>query len=572
VSTVNPTASAAPDVLVVGAGPVGLTLAAELYRHGVPCRIVDLNEGPSLWSKAAAVHARTLEVLEAMGIVEEALARGRRIHGISLMSEARRIGHVSVDTLDSPYPFILGLSQRDTEQLLEKHLVSLGGKVERRVELASFRRDGDAYLATLVHAGGAREEARFTWVCGCDGAHSVVRRTVGVPFEGSSYEEAILQADVRVRFPFEVPDDEGLFFVSPHGPLGALPLLGEGRYRLLALISPEEHVDPTLSQFQRLVDERGPAGTRVEDPAWMVGFRFHHRMVPRYRVDDVFLLGDAAHVHSPVGGQGMNTGIQDAFNLAWKLALVARGHGQPELLESYHAERMPIARALLAATDAATRAGARVLGLKSPLAQRLRDELFGLASWVPTVQSRVARMLGGVTVDYKDSPLVGEHVVSLRDAATGPHPRPEAPGLADWLSFERGPRPGERVADVDLDEPHDGHDRLFDLLRGTAHTLLLFGGRAESGAGYRGLGRIAAEVEVHCHDHVRVMVVTAHGQAPEGIEWPGEVVRDSGGALHQRFGARNECLYLIRPDGYVAFRSQPADGERLLAYLDRIFI
>lgn len=562
----------APDVLVVGAGPVGLTLAAELLRHGVPCRVVDMNEGPSIWSKAAAVHARTLEVFEAMGVVDEALARGRQLHGVGLYAGQKRISHFSTDSMDSPYPFILGLSQRETEQILEKHLVALGGKVERNVELASFAREGEALVATLVHDGGRRETMRVGWLCGCDGAHSLVRRTLAVPFVGAAYEEAILQADVRIRWPFDVPEDEGMFFVSPHGPLGALPLLAEGRYRLLVLVPPEEHVDPTLEQFQVLMDERGPAGARVEDPAWMVAFRFHHRMVPRYRVDNVFLLGDAAHIHSPVGGQGMNIGIQDAFNLAWKLALVASGRGHASLLESYHAERHPIAAATVAATDVATKVATRVLGLKSPIAQKIRDELFGLAAWVPVVEGRIARLVGGIAVDYRESPAVGEHVVSLRDAVTGAHATPEAPTITDWISFERGPHPGERVADVDLDEPHAGKDRLFELLRGTAHVLLLFGGQEESAAGYENLGRLAAEVAARFGDLVRPLLIAPHGRAAEGLPEGIEVVRDSGGALHHRFGARNECLYLIRPDGYVGFRSQPAAWETLKAYLGRIFV
>lgn len=558
------------DVLVVGAGPVGLTLAAELARHGVHARIIDLNEGPSIWSKAAVVHARTLEIFEAMGLVDAVLARGRRIHGFGLYAGDKRVGHVSVDDLDSPFPFILGLSQRDTELLLEQHLASFGARVERRVELASFRRDDDGYLAELAHEGGRREAARFGWIIGCDGAHSVVRHTLGLPFEGASYEEAILQADVRIRWPHSVPGDEGLFFVSPAGPLGALPLLGDDRYRLLVLLAPEERADPTLAQFQQLVDERGPAGTKIEDPTWMVSFRFHRRLVTRYREGSVLLAGDAAHIHSPVGGQGMNMGIHDAHNLAWKLALVIRGHARPSLLDSYHAERFPIAAATLAATDTATRAASRVLGLRSPLAQKLRDQVIGIMGRLPVVEGRIAAMLGGVAVDYRGSPLVGEHLGSRRDA-TQPGAAPEAPSFADRLSFERGPRPGERVADVDLDEPHHGHDRLFELLRGTAHTLLLFGGRAESSAGYHHLGRLAASVEARHPGLVRVMVVTPHGKSPEGMLWQGEVVRDSGGALHHRFGARNECLYLIRPDGYVGYRSQPAEADALYRYLARVF-
>lgn len=552
-----------PSVLVVGAGPVGLTLACELLRHGVPCRVIDLNDGPSLWSKSAVVHARTLEVFEAMGVADAALARGRRVHGISLFDGDKRLGHVGTYDLDSSFPFMLGLSQRDTELLLEAHLTELGGRVERRVELCQLAGE----IATLAHPDGRRELVRHTYLCACDGAHSTVRHALGVPFEGATYEETILQADVRIRWPFDVPDDEGLFFVSPAGPLGALPVLAQDRYRLLVMLAPGEHADPTLPQFQRLLDERGPAGCEVSDPAWMVTFRFHRRMVPRYRVGRVFLVGDAAHVHSPVGGQGMNAGIQDAFNLGWKLALVMKGRGDPRLLDSYHPERAPIAAATLRATDAATRAATRVLGLKSPLARKLRDDVFGLVGKLPFVESRVASLLGGVAVDYRDSPIVGEHAAPL-----GAPGAAMAPGIADWISFDRGPRPGERVADVDLDEPHDGRDRLHEVLRGTEHKLLLFAGKGEGAAGYAALGQVAAEVDARHGALVKTFVVSAHGEQAAGLDWSGPILRDTGGALRQRFGARSECLYLIRPDGYVAYRCQPASGEHLLAYLATILI
>jgi len=573
----RPPEAAEAAVLVVGAGPVGLTLASELLRFGVPCRVVDMNEGPSLWSKAAVVHARTLEAFAAMGIADQAVALGRRLHGLGFFSGEKRIGHVSVDSLDSPYPFLLGLSQRETEQLLERHLIALGGRVERQVELATFARVEGGVTATLVHAGrpgdeaGDRREVVTTpWLVGCDGAHSMVRKTLDVPFEGSTYEETILQADVRIRWPFAVPEDEGLFFVSPHGVLGALPLLGDGRYRLLALLAADEQHDPTLDSFQTLMDERGPAGTVVADPAWMVAFRFHHRKAATTRVGRVFLAGDAAHVHSPVGGQGMNIGIQDAFNLAWKLALVIRGEGHASLLDSYHAERSPIAAATLGLTAAATRFGARALGLRSPVAQRVRDQLFSLAGRLPLVEERAAALLGGLALDYRASPIVSQDVVPIWPVTAGL-------GLQDRVSFEHGPGPGHRVGDVEMEGGGEAPPRLFELLHarttgGPAHTLLLFDARTETPDGYRALGHLARAVRASYGDRIRVFVVTPHAEAPSPLDWDGAVVPDPAGALHRRFGARAECLYLVRPDGYVAYRSQPADEEKLLAYLATVLV
>jgi 2-polyprenyl-6-methoxyphenol hydroxylase-like FAD-dependent oxidoreductase len=231
-------------VLVVGAGPVGLTLACELERHGVACRIVDMNEGPSLWSKAAVVHARTLEALDAMGLASRAVARGRKIHALGFFSGAERIGQVSVDGLDSPFPFMLGLSQRETELLLDERLVELGGAVDRGVELTSIDQAADHVRASLLHVDGRRETVRASWVCGCDGAHSAVRKALEIPFDGSSYEECVLQADVRIRWPSPMRDDEGLFFGSSQGAIAALPVLAEGRYRLIVMLGPDEAYDP----------------------------------------------------------------------------------------------------------------------------------------------------------------------------------------------------------------------------------------------------------------------------------------------------------------------------------------
>lgn len=560
----NPHTRPEPSVLVAGAGPVGLTLAAELLRHGVRARVVDMNDGPSLWSKAAVVHARTLEAMEAMGCADAALARGRRVHALGFYTGSERVGQVSIDSLDSPYPFILGISQRETEILLEQHLRALGGEIERRVELASFTQD-DAGVNVRLLRDASCETATVPWLVGCDGAHSMVRKTLEIPFEGSTYEEAILQADVRIRWPFPAPPDEGLFFASPRGVLAALPVLAEGRYRLLCLLGSEEQYDPTLESFRLLMDERGPAGAVVDDPAWMVTFRFHHRMVPRYRKGRVFLAGDAAHVHSPVGGQGMNMGMLDAVNLAWKLALVIRGEGRHALLDSYQTERLPVAAATLNITDAATRIAARALGLRSPLVQRLRDQLFRLACRLPVVEERAAAVLGGIAVDYRGSPIVSEHVEPLFASA------PAAPGLLDRVSFEQGPGPGARVGDLELRVPWEGKERLFPILHGTAHTLLLLEGHAARPDADRSLFHLARLVRSRWGELVRAFVVTPRSDSPasdEGVP----VLLDPGGEIHRRFGARAECAYLVRPDGYVGFRSQPADPDRLVSYLEGILL
>ena len=561
-----------PQVLVVGAGPVGLTLAIELAGHGLSCRVIDQNEGPTPWSKAQLIHARTLEVLHRLGVAEEAIARGRPLHGLSLFAPGgKKIAHLPFTEIDSPYPFVLSLAQRDTEALLTARLQALGVVVERQTRLDRFRQDHDGVSATLVRGDGEPQTATTQWLVGCDGAHSTVRRQLQVPFEGSTYEQGVIQADARIDWPFPLAEDEIVTFLAPQGPLAAFPLPGEHRYRLVVVDPPEPWHEPTIGAFQRHLAERGPAGAVISEPRWMVGFGFHCRMATAYRVGRIFLAGDAAHIHSPLGGQGMNLGIQDAHNLAWKLALVARGRGRPLLLDAYEPERHPVAAAVLRGTDTATRAGLFLGRLRNPLAVELRDQLLRLGSGLGVIQERVTRTLSMLDTIYSDSPIVAQHHASLLGASIADRGQQERPQVRDWVAFGQGPAPGARALDVELgDAAGDGH--LFDHLDGGRHTLLLFDGAHDTVDGYRRLGRIAAEVERAYPELVRPLLVTPRLHLPEGTRWSGPRLHDPDGAVHLRYGARSEALYLIRPDGRVAYRSQPADETPLLEYLDRIFV
>lgn len=566
------TPSMKPDVLVVGAGPVGLALACELSRHGLVCRIVDQNEGPSIWSKAAAVNPRTLEAFDLMGVIDDALAKGRPMHGFNFYSGEKRLGHIQFGGIESPYEYLLGLSQRDTELLLAKRLEGYGVRIERLVKLTHFaqtspERASGSVSATLLHSDGHEETLEVPWMVACDGARSTVRKGLELPFEGSTFEQSLSQADVRIHWPFPVADNEAHAFVSPHGAIGALPLLSEGRYRLLVL--PGEQMEPSLEYFQQQMDLRGPPGAVVSDPAWMIGFRFHSRIVERYRVGRIFLAGDAAHIHSPAGAQGMNMGIQDAFNLAWKLALVVRGAARESILDSYEAERRPIGESVVSGTDVATRNGLKMMQLQNPLAQSVRNHLVSFLTSLPVFQELVTNTVGGSGVQYADSPIVGQHQVSIWSAHVMTTRKSEHPAFRDWLDFGKGPGPGERAPDVVINSEPGG--RLFDLMRTTAHTLLLFDGAAETEHGYQRLMDLSIRMESTYGTRIVPHLVVPAAVRPAALEGYGRVILDAESALHRRYGARSECLYLIRPDGYIAFRSQPADIDKLLEYLQVIF-
>ncbi len=574
------------DLLIIGAGPVGLVAACEAVRHGLRCRIIDANEHPSLYSKAQVVHTRTLEILEDLGTIAPFLEQGRLLRGVSLFTpELKRITHLpfSLESAETHYSSSLSIAQEKTEELLRAHLLLLGVAVERPLRLDSFTQDAEGVTAMLRHPGEHTEEVRCSWLLGCDGVDSTVRQLLQLPFEGvaPTHEQRILQADVRIDWDFQHSDEEVLGFLGPSGPLGVFPLPGEKRYRLLTFARPDEPLTPQLETFVELMRARGPRGAKVSDPVWMVDFRFHRRIVPRYRVGRVFLAGDAAHIHSPAGCQGLNSGIQDSYNLLWKLALVERGHAHAALLDSYHSERHPVAAATLRSTDLLARRFTTLLNLQQPIGSELKTQLAGFVAGLEMVQHRASRAVSMLEVAYPASPIVAEDRSSPLSATLGLDAHSESPSFTDWLDFGHGPAPGERASDAVLPDAQGKAQRLFELLRGTRHNLLLFDGAVATPEGYRRLLDIETRVRAQYGPHIAVHIIVPYESAPQGLlqaleqaqaaEKP-SILFDAEGELHRRYGARSECLFLLRPDKYIAYRCQPADGDKLFTYLNRIFI
>ena len=571
------------DLLIVGAGPVGLTLACEALRHGLQPRLIDLAEGPSIHSKAQIVHARTLELLEDMGIVERFLERGLKTRAFTMYDEGakRRVARFEIGEVGARFSGMLSISQVETERLLAERVAELAGAIERGVKLDSFQHDDAGVCATLEHLeDGRREQLRVPYLVGCDGAHSAVRHGLGLAFEGSRYPMNVIQTDARVDFPFPVPDDEVTGFVSPKAIAGFFPLPdGEHRYRFLVPLggvpaseatpaqgyATKMSSQPTLERFQEILDEIAPPGSTVSDPKWIVGFHIHCRLAERFRVGRVFLAGDAGHIHSPAGGQGMNMGMQDAHNLAWKLALVHRGEGCEALLDSYEEERRQVAAETLAWTDRATRGGLINFGIQNKLAVALRNRLASFVTSLGVVQERASRTITMIDVAYEASSICGEHRSSLLDANLVTDRSTEQPSIRSWASFGSGPAPGHRAADAHLDPDDPDSARVHELLWGTAHTLLLFDGAADTAEGYAKLRAIESRVAARYGERVRTHIIVPHEEVPAELakleSAPGEssIVLDAAGAYHEAYGAKTECLYLIRPDGYVGYRCQPAD-------------
>jgi 2-polyprenyl-6-methoxyphenol hydroxylase-like FAD-dependent oxidoreductase len=408
------------NVLVVGAGPVGLTMACELARYQVPIRIVDKAPQRTDKSKAIVLWSRTLELLDRGAETSRPfLEGGFKVHNVNFIaSDGAVVGRVGMDSVKSPYPYALMLPQSDTERLLEERLRAMGIEVERNTEVTALTTDGLGVEASLRRGDGSAENVHADWLVGCDGAHSVVRHALGAPFTGTTMDSDWILADVHMRG-YQFPDDEVAVYWARDGVLPIFPI-SPGRYRVLANIPPtgaEHPLTPTLEEVQAILDRRGAKGAVAFDPIWLAGFRINARKVAKYRAGRVFLTGDAAHVHSPAGGEGMNTGMQDSFNLAWKLALVARGLCADSLLDSYSAERSEVGEEVLKSSARLTAVGT----LRNPIAEELRNIVGHFALGLAPVQHAFADKMTQVSVGYPNSPLNG--------GSFGSH----------------GPRPGERV-------------------------------------------------------------------------------------------------------------------------------
>lgn len=413
-----------PDVLVVGAGPVGLTMAAELARYGVAVRIIDKAASRTDKSKALVVWSRTLELLDRAACGASFVNAGFKVRAANIVAGDELVGHIRIDEIESPHPYALMLPQSETERLMEEHLNTYGVQVEREVELLKFAAGTDDVTTTMRHADGREEALDVQWLIGCDGAHSAVRHGLGMQFEGDTLPSDWILADLHLDGLPGKPDELNLYWHA-EGALAIFPIT-PGRYRVIADVGDAPpggpRADPTLEEIQAVLDRRGPGDIRASDPIWLASFRINERKVTDYRAGRVFLAGDAAHIHSPAGGQGMNTGMQDAVNLAWKLALVCLGLAAPEpLLDSYNIERSAVGRQVL--TDAGRLTTIAIL--RSGVAQSIRNHVASLLFGLTAVRGMMAGKLTELSIGYPKSPLT----VPGKHGHSGPAPGDRAPVL-----------------------------------------------------------------------------------------------------------------------------------------------
>lgn len=535
-------------VLVVGAGPTGLSLAIALRRLGVDCVVVDKLAEPLPWSRALGLHARTLEIFDALGVLEAIRERSLTQKAVAVHNERGLIFELDLTQLDAPFPWVLSCPQADVEACLTARLEALGGRVVRGTGLSEFQQDAEGVVARL-HDGRGWRELRCRLLAGCDGAHSLVREQLGLRFDGVRYADHFLLTDLDIDW--DLARDSSHGFLLPEGALIALPMPEGWR---LVINQRESEVaqdsEPDLMPFrQRLksaLGEEPPLG----EPRWLSRFSIHRRLASHYRRNRVLLAGDACHVQSPLGAQGMNTGIADAFNLGWKMGLFLQGIGGGTLLDSYERERRLVARNMLNAVDVLSRTSFT----RNRLLRGGRDAFLRLAGGHERVGRRLVRRASQLDVNYR-------HALGLMEAAPGFHKGP-------------GPHPGDRVPDARLVHTDGSHSqRLQALLRDPRHQLVVWLPDAGAHRSVVTAFALADRVWSEYGDLLAMTVVTPSPVDPrlsDLRDFSVPLLVDRDGEFRQRFGGDNS-LWLIRPDGHLAWRGRARDADHLIIWLERFF-
>jgi 2-polyprenyl-6-methoxyphenol hydroxylase-like FAD-dependent oxidoreductase len=502
----------ADPVLVVGAGPVGLVMACELARRRVPLRVIDTTATPATGSRGKGLKPRSMELLDDLGVIGRVLATGRsrmpvrRYRGREVLSTGMLDAEASEPDQASPYTRTMIIGQDLVEKALREALSTWDVRVERPCRLVGLSQEAD-HVHVVLDSAGEEEQTRFSYVIGCDGAASTVRRAAGIAFDGSTDEgRRMVVGDLEIDgldrdFWHMWPQESG-------GLLTLCPLPAVDAFQIQCSLAADAGPHLTISQIQRMIEQlSGRPDIRVRQVLRQSMWRANVRMAERFRSGRVFLAGDAAHVHPPAGGLGMNTGMQDAYNLGWKLAHVLRG-APPELLDTYEAERRPVA--------------ADVLDHSATLTARGPSNIVPERGQADTSQLRVR---------YPDSPL------NAGDS-------------------DDGVGPGDRAPDGWLRDTHGDDLRLFDVFRGPHLTALAFGPRS---------GNVVAALRARYPGLVRGAVLsTDDGDLPEGH------VRDPAGSVRRTYGVASDTLFVIRPDGYVGFRGDDVHEQRAVDYLARL--
>jgi 2-polyprenyl-6-methoxyphenol hydroxylase-like FAD-dependent oxidoreductase len=553
-------------VLIVGAGPTGLACAMSLARSRASVRVIDRAPHPAPHSRAIGIQARTLELFEQHRLVDPILELGHRLRAANLYSNGTRLARLDFDPLHTRYPYLLCLEQSATERVLTEHLATLGVRIERGVELVGLRQEAAQVEAQLLHVDGRQEICRAAYVVGADGAHSTVRHLLGLNFAGQTLAQTFLLADLQIAS--DLSDDEFHLFASADGLAGIIPM-GGGRHRFIAdnatalthgsaqlrtngesvqAMQPAAAIEddpPSLELCRAVAQQRAHHPLMLSELGWSSYFHINSRMVERLRTQRVFLAGDAAHVHSPAGAQGMNTGIQEALNLGWKLACALAGKAGDALLDTYQIERHPIERDVLRQTAFITQLAEAERG---PL-KLMRERVMPVLAAFGPLRDAARLMVSELAIQYRRSPLTLERVLD-----GGPRAGERAPdALVRVVDGPLGRAPGTgRLYDLHdpaffslfiLVEPPNGEPSELDAAPALA---------APEPTADPELDRLSASIEAALPGAVRIWRVTDAGD-------------DEAFSLTSTYGRTRPAFYLVRPDGYIGARGRPASDASALA-------
>lgn len=538
------------EIIIIGSGPAGLSLALQLQRFGVKHRIIDKRTKRQTLTKAFATHSRTMEVFEDMGIFDQIVDKSVPVNEMNIYSDLKKLIHYNFKSLDVPYQFATSIPQCDVEGVLELNYERLGGKVERGIELLTFSQDstGVSVLLERTDSSGDQreEEKRYRYLVACDGVNSKVRDILNIECRGAEYKTPYIIADGVLTW--DKDRDAGHIYVSSGGYLLFVPMPG-GIYRVVideptGKITPENITTEIVNEY---ILKKGLKGVVFSSPSWLTVTRFRHGLIDNYQHNNVFLVGDACHVHSPIGAQGMNTGIQDSYNLAWKIAHTLHNGAEQELLASYHSERRVVAELVIKRTKQQM----TLLTMKNPLVRMIRDIVVPRLARTKRFQEKVMTQAAGFMVNYWGSEAVSRSAKQTQAKSI------VGRRMEDVYLFDTSSRSGNKK-------------RLFDLMIGTHYSLFVIGDKSlVSAAEFLGGSRF------HRSEFLRIYGVIDNFSNPifehkNSIVYQ-EILCDIDGELAEKCKLSENFAVLVRPDGYVALECSITDLNQFLVYMDGLY-
>jgi len=513
------------SVLIIGAGPTGLMMACELARHGISFRIIDKNQNPTVSSNATWIQSRTMEIFDHIGIIDRFTRLSNPCHAINLYTNGKSLAQISLTEMDSTYPYIMMLPQSETERLLNERLTELHGKVERPLKLTDVKQIDNKVISTIENSNGYTDEIVSDWLIACDGANSSVREKSGIYFPGEDLPEQFIVADAIIES--HMSKDEVHVFFDKGSVFAAFPL-GANKYRIMANLNLGiQRKLYTEREVIEMAQERAQGTYYVKSVSWISFFWIHSKLANNMQNNSIFLAGDSAHIHSPALGQGMNTGIQDAYNLAWKLALRIKGKAKSSLLNSYQIERYPVIKEMVNKMESYT----KMALFDKNFLKKLNKYSQKLADKNAKFSQKIVAELTQTHIQYTDSPII------------------------DCTNIKKNLiKPGMRAPNVII----HSSSRLYNYFHDTKHHILLFLGLNPSKKTLLQM----TEFQKLLH-HVHPDLINVYLVSPIPLEESKNVILDVNANIHNQYKVKTQALYIIRPDNYIAYCSNQFKIEEI---------